>query len=487
MSVWSERSYAGAVDKLSAQLGELVARHDKQRTIQDFSKYERDPIGFLREVLRCDPWSKQEQIAELVRDNARVCVRSANSIGKDWLAARLALWYVFARQGFAILSGPTERQVKHILMKEVRRAFSMAPSLPGELFQLALNVNNDVGILAFTSDAADRLTGYHHPRLFIALTEGQGVQDEAYEAALACATGPQSRILVCGNPLRPTGSFYRVSRSDNWVSVAIPASEHPNVVHGREEIPGAVTAEWVEAMAAEYGRESSIYKARVEAEFPTENIEGLIRRSWLNEAARKWESGELEGQARTEPITLALDPARYGPDKSVLAVVQGPIVRRLRVWGESSLTETADIVIQEANAAMQAGWRPPNIVVDAPGLGSGVVDILRKEGWKVLPYNGWGRSTRPRRLLNTRADSHWALRQLLQDGKVALPPDETLAEDLVAVTWFVNGSGLTQIESKDTLKKELGRSPDRGDSIVMGLSYSMGALRRGVGVVDFRI
>ncbi len=52
-------------------------------------------------------------------------VRSANGCGKDWLAARLALWWVYARQGLVLLTGPTERQVVEIVMGEVARVRSV--------------------------------------------------------------------------------------------------------------------------------------------------------------------------------------------------------------------------------------------------------------------------------------------------------------------------------------------------------------------------
>jgi hypothetical protein len=87
------------------------------------TRYDHDPTGFMRDVLHCEPWSAQVEMSERVRDHARVCVVTANGLGKDWVTARIALWWVYARRGFVILTGPGERQVKQILMREIRRAF----------------------------------------------------------------------------------------------------------------------------------------------------------------------------------------------------------------------------------------------------------------------------------------------------------------------------------------------------------------------------
>lgn len=264
--------------RLRDQVGDLVARHDRAKDVRDFSRYADDPAGFFRDVLRCEPWSMQIEMAERVRDNPRTIVVTRNGLGKDWATACIALWWAFARGVMVILTGPTERQVKQILMREVRKAFAVAQELPGELYTLELRINESSGLMAFTSDNADKLTGFHHPKLLICITEGQGVPEEAYEALFPCVTGGDNRLFVYGNPTQPTGPFYRSAHSDNWSSLTINASHHPNIISGRQEIPGSVSVEWIEMMREEYGQRSSIYRSRVLAEFPKSLSDGSIQR-----------------------------------------------------------------------------------------------------------------------------------------------------------------------------------------------------------------
>ena len=71
--------------------------------------------------------------------------------------------------------------------------------------------------------------------------------------------------------------------------------------------------------------------------------------------------------------------------------------------------------------------------------------------------------------VNKRAEWWWRFREALDpknDRLVALPRDDRLAADLCAPTWKLTPRGI-QVEEKDNIKKRLGRSPDRGDSIVM--------------------
>ncbi len=160
-----------AIQRLDSDLGELLARHERGRDLSEFGRYADDPVGFIRDVLHGNPWSRQVEIAEAVRDAPLVVVRSANAVGKDWTAGHLALWWTYARGGLVLVTGPTERQVVEVVMGEVGQAFRKAKDLPGELYRTALRVEDRAAILAFTSTEASRLTGFHAPRVLALITE----------------------------------------------------------------------------------------------------------------------------------------------------------------------------------------------------------------------------------------------------------------------------------------------------------------------------
>jgi hypothetical protein len=127
--------------------------------------------------------------------------------------------------------------------------------------------------------------------------------------------------------------------------------------------------------------------------------------------------------------------------------------------------------------------KPPTIVIDGPGLGAGVVDVMKRitnrygDHYNVVEYNGAEQALEPSRYLNRRAESHWKLRELLKDGKVALPRDSLLEEEALAIEWqLAPNGGRIQIVSKDLVRKTLRRSPDRLDAVVLGLAASMGNL-----------
>ncbi|AWB24533.1 hypothetical protein DA075_29830 [Methylobacterium currus] len=76
--------------------------------------------------------------------------------------------------------------------------------------------------------------------------------------------------------------------------------------------------------------------------------------------------------------------------------------------------------------------------------------------------------------VNRRAEAWWRFREALdpdQNGgsPIALPPNPELRADLCAPTWTLTARGI-QIESKDDLRKRLGRSPGKGGAVVMSWS-----------------
>ena len=69
--------------------------------------------------------------------------------------------------------------------------------------------------------------------------------------------------------------------------------------------------------------------------------------------------------------------------------------------------------------------------------------------------------------MNARAECYWHLRDLLEEGAIALPDDPKLFDELLALQWRPTSDEKVQLESKEELKHRLGRSPDRADCVSM--------------------
>lgn len=120
------------------------------------------------------------------------------------------------------------------------------------------------------------------------------------------------------------------------------------------------------------------------------------------------------------------------------------------------------------------------IVVDmGGGYGGPVYEHLLANEIEVVAYKGattveTRTKDRQLRFTNKRTEAYWRFREALDPGQeggspIALPDDPKLVADLTAPTFTIGPNGIT-LESKEKVVAKLGRSPDRGDAVVMAWS-----------------
>ena len=91
------------------------------------SMLRQNPSMFLQ-AIGSKPYKKQAEIANALVTSRRISVVGCNGSGKDWLAARLALWFVSAYYpAKVIITGPTFRQVDDVIFNELRTAYRQSP------------------------------------------------------------------------------------------------------------------------------------------------------------------------------------------------------------------------------------------------------------------------------------------------------------------------------------------------------------------------
>jgi len=116
--------------------------------------------------------------------------------------------------------------------------------------------------------------------------------------------------------------------------------------------------------------------------------------------------------------------------------------------------------------------------VDVIGIGGPMVDRLVERGYDVFPFNAAGKTeqvdiTGELGFVNQRSAAWWTLRELLDpinEFNLELPPTDMLIGDLTAPHWRITSGSKIQVESKDDLKKRIGRSTDFGDAVVMAFA-----------------
>ena len=415
-----------------------------------------DPLVFFRTVLGATLTPDQVRVVESVRDNRRTAAPAGHSVGKSFVAAGLALWYLVTRPGAKVVTtAPTWRQVVEVLWREIARAYGSAlVPIGGKLSDTQLELGPNWFAMGLSTDDPTRFQGIHAPHVMMIFDEATGVAHEIWDAAEAIAVGANDRFVAIGNPTDPTSRFKAVCESGKWNVVEINAENHPNIVEGRVVVPGGPTRDWIAERLEDYGgRDSNLYRARVLGKWPEQGDDALISMRDVEAAAMRWTAPE------GKPLATGTDVARFGSDETILiAIHEGGVVAPAIVRKGQDLMATAGLIRSlgcRANA------------VDDTGLGGGVTDSLNEQGHPILPVN-FGESARDReRFVNRRTELWWNLREALRASRLALPADAQLHADLTNVKYGMHSAGRIKLEPKDAVKKRLGRSPDRGDALAL--------------------
>lgn len=195
----------------------------------------------------------------------------------------------------------------------------------------------------------------------------------------------------------------------------------------------------------------------------------VIPSAWVMESQKRWEKGRPQGIAMT---ALGLDVARGGRDATVLAPRYGTWFDELTsVPGRE--TPNGPSVAALVAARLRDG---AIVAVDSIGVGAGAEDALANASLPHEAINGAERSSAHTRdgsfgFVTRRSELWWSLREALDPDYgigLALPPDPALQADLCAPTYTIRPGEPPKIyvEAKEDMIKRLGRSPDRGDSVV---------------------
>lgn len=165
------------------------------------------------------------------------------------------------------------------------------------------------------------------------------------------------------------------------------------------------------------------------------------------------------------------DIASYGDDRSVLCVWNGLNLISMDILTHQSIPNIVDKI-----KSLKVDHNVPlkNIIVDADGLGIGVVDLLKCRGFK----NG-SRPLRDGNYNHLKSQCYFLLSEYVGQGKInfgemKMDRREQLSKELIAhKIKDVDKDGKNQVIPKDQVKKNIGKSPDISDAIMFRMWYEL--------------
>lgn len=484
-----------------AELAETLSEIEQEVRRRRWLK---DPAAWAAQRLNVTLTSYQVDIMLSVRDNRRTAVMSCHEIGKSFITALIACWWIDTHppgEAFVVTSAPTGPQVKAILWREIGRLHARA-NLVGRVNQTEWLITMPEGneeLVAFGRKPdeydATAFQGIHARFVLVVFDEACGIAAPLWVAADSLIANDYGKMLVIGNPDDPKTEFYEACKPGSGYKVfQIGAFDTPNFTGEKmpqrvlDELIGRVSVEekrrkwapqwyWVDRAGAPCAPEvgvrvvppegvidtdtNPLWQSKILGRFPLIGEEGgLLPITWVRNAQLR-----ALVPADDAPSELGVDVGGGG-DASTIAYRKGGVVRVI------SETHNPDTMNTCGSAITFMRERHAHIVkVDSIGIGRGVVDRAKEQKHNFIAINVGEKPDKTEDFVNRRAELWWMVRELFETGQIDIDPhDEDLAAELCSIRYKRQSTGKIQIESKVEAKRRGVPSPNRAEALMLAFA-----------------
>lgn len=466
--IWTPDQGAPAVQR-------LVGKPLHEQPPKVIKLWRERPKIFLTDLLDVvlDPW--QDEATEAYMNFLRTAVVANKGPGKTGWLAMMALHFMSChiRPKAAALS-ITKDHLKDNLWAEIlkwrSRSDVLIKSLTDGGEKIARVGEEQYSFLsarsypkeADESQMASALAGLHEDNVAFFIDEAGKIPDAVLATADAALSTEESvkghgkkRILVTANPERPSGMIYRASLGQTvqeWKVLHVTGDPDDPKRSTR------VSIAWAKEQILTYGADHPWVQINVFGKYPKNSAEQLLSESEISESMKRTVEERDIDKAQHR---MGIDVSRGGADSTVFFRRKGlkaypcePVSSDL--YG-AELAGKAMLYVREQ--------RVERIYIDMTGgYGSSVFDHLNTFNSADVVGVTYNAKAHEEKLYANKRTENWVrMRDWVRRGG-QLPNDPLLATELMMpLLLFHNGK--FALESKDQIKKRLGRSPDRADAL----------------------
>lgn len=476
----------------------MLQQHEKR-------DYEAGRIG--RDALQ--HWTPGQTIKNRIR------IESGNGVGKTQLIAWICLHFISVfSPAISYTFAPSALQLKVLLWDKIRTDFS-GHGLPGRVLRrdpewyinpghFALGLATDDS----NSSGMERIQGQHPPYFLILMDEAEGVKDFVYDAIDRLTTGGIVIVIMIANPRTRNSRFHREAERSYVDNFRISCLDFPNVVEGREIIPGGVTRDWInsklEANCTAVDAHSPdkftfevdwrpgiIYLPDSECLTSVHGIAPQETSDWTFVPVGRYEAATKRPAMEEPPdfAAIGVDVARGGSDFGTIYSRHAGVVRREKQLYHLDTLVYYQAVKELAQSLHKRGAKTVSIRIDGTGgWGSGPIDMLRKDtelndlfttrdtfgrvvtvNFKVHEVQFGGSPSDNSSYADLVTEMYFEAGEALRGLRLDNPPIELEADLTEREFGLVHRSGRTvkKLEDKEIYRKRRKRSPDDGDGLVL--------------------
>lgn len=450
-------------------------------------------------------WPKLKLMYDLLDAGAsQLLIRSANGIGKSHFLASVAV-QEFTRYDdiVVIVTGANKDSLKNTTWRNIKKTAKAAGVDVSQFTAVDWQPTENRHMIAVAPSKVEGAQGHHRSRVVALLDEATVLGMEKISGFLSNASGNQNVIIFTYNPLNPDAAVYELEKdavaveellddegrlipdlvqgainASRWISVGISAFDHPNVIAGREIIPGAITREGVERSLKINSAECNYLDTGAiqlpwchRAYSATPEACARVLGQWTESTSIGFISGSVVVNAwkveeKRHGLRVAGADIGGGGDASVWTHFDG----NFQYPFEGITTAEYGLVAARLNEYC-IKHQIDVLGIDDTGIGHGVTDRLQelKPKYKIIPIN-FGASpimfpeVRVRKPLNARCEMYLLLEKELRSQEIRIVYDKELQKELTVQEFATAKSDTLRLEDKNLIKKKLGRSPDKADA-----------------------
>lgn len=467
---------------------------DQSKLADALRHWRRDPVKMVTDLFHVeqfDPW--QVESLRSYQHSPRMAMKACKGPGKtavlSWIGWHFLLCYPF---GNGIATSITGDNLKDGLWKEMSRW-----QYESDLLKALFDVTGERIVAkeapkrwwlsartwpksASTEEQANTMAGLHADNVIVLIDEVGDIPlgvVVAAEAALANADYKHrfAHLCMAGNPTRPEGPLFDACNNrDRWKVIEITGDPDDPKRSTRIDIA------WARDQIKTYGRDNAYVMVNVLGKFPKTALNALVGPDEVRAAMnRKPDMLDINSKCRI----VTADVARFGDDPCVKARRCGDVIYPMEEVREYTTIQGAGWVAQTAKNFFDPNDQPQRkadriFIDDTGGYGAGWIDQLREMRDPItgvvtsFPVTGvlYSAGADDPRFYNKRTEMHWLLAEAIKQGRLTLPDDPLLLQELCAIRYYYQGDKI-RLEDKDQIKKKIGRSPNRSDSAAMTYAF----------------
>lgn len=516
--------------------------------VSPFARYRFDPLRYIQEKLRWEPWrgdSEHPGQADILDAYAlalrqqherraydagqlaaadlqswqpgqtiqnQIRVEAGHTVGKTTLAAGIVSHFFdcFA-PSVTYCFAPGHAQINDLLFKEIRKQRA-GKGLPGKVLKTPeiTDGSGDHFVKGKATNNAhgqgtERAQGQHEQYLLFIIDEAEGVADYVFDAIRSMTSGGISLVVMLANPRTRSSRFHRAAAGQQVCNFRMSCVYHPNVLAGRELIPGAVMRDYVETMINDGQTQHAEIVDRHDPDLHTFELPwrpGVIYRPDHEFMFRVLgvapefiaddvfvPTGRYLAATKRLPVPsephiarLGIDAARFGKDMGTLYTRHNGRLYRAAQFPQQDSGVYLRAIRAEALLLAAQGVTDIAFRVDGGGgFGSAVIDGLTADlelrrrflSYQVLEVHFNAAPSDPSAYADLASELYGHTAEALKTLAILNAPN-ALEADLCErkFTWVTASQhqikrDVKEIQSKKVFHQEHGRSPDDGDGAAL--------------------